>query len=646
VLLDPQYNTLVDLVSMVPIESFAFDASATVPTEEAIRKAKYNLIGSPDVVDGYELVDGAKLLSKDRDKDAQESGLLVWADQWNRSIMRDCASSHLTNAISICIGCISITDKALATHLLKDAGPWSNILSSVLDRMDCASALQRRAGSLDDALHTTATRNLARAIFMITDLLSNNNADSAFIYHACTQISRLIASSGESLMGGPGAARKTERIAILASALARLLEYFAPNQLQMGDFRDFQEAAIVLARLATKRSNDAVPFRPQPDGQVSRACLSLLFRLFASPGGQDGTNFCRTVLTESGGPGSALIADRVVHLVALLDDDIASLLLTIVELRDGADILIERRILHALRSAAENYVREEAAYLSSSAVSMAYQTTEISTPSFFQGHVRLMSALMVSQGSSSNGKTVADMISRTLDLYSPLIERLVSKFPQEGDVLQLVVKCVAHVHLFSSGENRGIAQSLMVQPVVSKARIVSESIETRITVLTMHIAENPLPLSLQRPLPSHLEHQQRSLNSTVVATSSTVTKTWWDGLNLDGTVGNVDEICRLTTLGIETVRDGLIMVRRSQSCFQSIGMLSILRALCRCVDAVKVSYEIDFDSSIHEFCLTIPFFLASSGSTKYPYSIIRSCGIRVLQTRRTLPLISGQRYSI
>ena len=38
-----------------------------------------------------------------------------------------------------------------------------------------------------------------------------------------------------------------------------------------------------------------------------------------------------------------------------------------------------------------------------------------------------------------------------------------------------------------------------------------------------------------------------------------------------------------------TVRDGLVLVHRSQV-LESIEMLSLLQALCRCVDVVKVSY--------------------------------------------------------
>ena len=154
-----------------------------------------------------------------------------------------------------------------------------------------------------------------------------------------------------------------------------------------------------------------------------------------------------SVLTEMSRPrAEALVVDGFVSLISVLDKNVAVLLLTIAELSDGADFLIERGILNAIRTAAEKYIEVESALIASSATSVVYQPTKVTMPSFFLGHIRLLSSPDLQGEHSRRSGDEIDLVSRIIHLYSPLIERLIAKFPQEGDVLQEVITCIAQVN--------------------------------------------------------------------------------------------------------------------------------------------------------------------------------------------------------
>lgn len=528
-------NVLFELFTVIPLERLDFSDLSMVPSEDRIRSCKYALTGSSDVVDGYEIVNESLLhdFYTEEGLESHAVGVRAWVERWNRSIMRDCASAHLTNAIYLVFGCSSATTNILPPHLLIGVDQWLPIFSALLERLDEAFVMKKSQRSLDDLFYTTATRNLSIAIFMLADLLAKNNADTDTCFHACVQISRLISLSSRGLFPGPGSVRQAERTSILASSLALLLQEIRGEALNLGDCSDFIHAAKALAEIGTRLASDVVPHKAAQESIISQECLCLLLQLFNNGSFCiDGNLFCREILNAPNANREGFVVDKMIALIPLFDEDILLLLLTIIEFPDGVGILLDRGILAAILSAAQTYVGAEASYQSSIALKAAYEIECIATPPFFQSHMRILCALATAQLKTTFQKvSVTDMVSRILWVYSPIVERLVTRFPEDGEVFQLVVMCYAQLHVSSSGEIRDLTPSFVVQPYISDETLVTGLL--RITSLVMHIAENPLPRRFQRPLPSLFNSTSAASDSSIVWTSVGESKTWWDGLNLD-----------------------------------------------------------------------------------------------------------------
>ena len=581
VLVDP--DRIQQLVSAIPMERIS-SAAAVVPPEESIRCSKYKISGAPGVVTGYELVDARRLCAHANVHDAEiEAGYLAWADRWNSAVMRDCAASHLTSAIHIAFGSASMAFKEMVPHLSTQAGPWLNILNCLIGRMSNPMGQQPEMASLDEQFFTTATRNLSLAIVVIADFarFSCDHEANTLLPQVSLSIIRLIALSGNGISDGPFSARQTERTANLAGALSILMQGEAPEQFEGFGFL---QAGVVISRLAIQKSSLSVPFEPPTHALVSRSCLRLLFRLSAN----DDDNFCRSILTQAVGRDRAkLVVDGLIDFIPLLDPGISSLLSQIAKGHFGGHLLIERGILEALQEAATKYLSEESKFVSSRSTSV--HTVDIGTPSFFQGHLRLLCTLMDSQ---ERDNAVVDKIRvkfcDILSIYSPILQRLTEKFPREGNELAFLTRCIAKLH-FSTGR----ARSHAIAPASAKEMVFSDAFrvaESRIFNITMHIAENPLPRELQRPLPACLA-QKVPASSTVVVTAAVTTKTWWDALNIDQSAGAKKELFRFAAFGLAMACDGLCIIRRSHQSFQVVDIPSLLRAICRCGDALKVSLD-------------------------------------------------------
>jgi len=583
------------IVSLIPMEQLTFDVKPAVPSAEAIRLSKCSLMGSPEVVEGYFCVDKTRLcsLAKSYSKLVDEDALVMWSDQWNQTVTRDCAASHLSNAIRIVVGVATMGILELSSHIPVEYRMWMKILECFLRRMEDNYSLHARGRSLDRMFYTTPTRNLGLAILMVSEVvLSCSNADKATIFDVCVMISNLITFSYDEFVEGPGADRKSDRTATFATALCLLLQSLSTRHVQPLEYDKFLGSAIVLSQLATDIRHDTFPFVPQTEALICRSVLALLLQLF--PGESAGVDrpevesLCRSVMTASSGRYSTvLIADNIIGLLPLLDGDIPSLLLTIAGLPGMSQLLLARGILDAMRAAAERYVQEEAAFLSTTARSMEYLAADIAIPSFFPGHMKLLCTLVMARG---GGSLRSSDISNILLIYSPLINRLITRFPVDGDVLELVVKCIALVHVASSEESGRLTQSLIVKPLAAKESL---ALETKIAVLTIHIVENPIPSKYQRALPHLLDPKAGDARSSAVSTSNNVVKSWWDGMRTLTTENkdSNDELCRVAIRGLTMVRSGLLMIRRTDSIFNSIDVMHLLRAVCRCVDAAKVRYH-------------------------------------------------------
>lgn len=571
---------LAKIMTVLPLEKMPLDHSISVPSEAFIRLSKFMIKGSPDVVDGYDLVDGRKLCESANVPSGsdEERSLLRWSEEWNLHVMKECASAHMGKALHMLFGCTSMSLKDGMVHGYESAS-WLQLLTVMLDRMSLHTA--QRSLSFDSAFYTTATRNLALAVFMASELVrSSDTHDFPSIAYTCKLITRLIACSDEDRGNGPGRGRKAERTAILANSLAILVGILPANQMVEEDAEDFRKAAIVLAGLAAERPTGN-PL--SPECLASRACLMQIFRLFSA----DQENFCRLVLTDSAGSYlGGLVVDDLIDIIRTLDGYIAGLLLVIANAKGGSELLIQRGILDALQSAAQKYNSEESAFLASTSTAGTYHSKEIVTPGFFADHVRLMTSLLVVQNDAGMNRAseISDRIVSILHNYQTLIERLVSSFPIDGDKLRIVIQCIAQIQL-STTRNNTIISQFSVSATCSK-QDVRYAIESKIVELTMHMAENPVPTPLQRPLPVILHQKEEFMGASSVA-SKIVSRTWWDALDVPDT--NIPKICDLGILGIKTIKDGLLILRHSQIVLREIKINSLSRALCRCSDAARVS---------------------------------------------------------
>ncbi|GAX19756.1 hypothetical protein FisN_37Lh024 [Fistulifera solaris] len=566
-------NFFANILDVLPLEKMPLDHSLSPPSESNIRSSKVMINGSPDVVDGYELVDGKKLCKSANVSSGsiEENSLCRWSEQWNFHVMKDCASAHMGNALYMLVGCASSTAK-VDVYPAYESASWLQLLSAMLDRMSTNSL--HCGHPFDSVYYTTASRNLALAMFMASELVrSNDSHDFSSIAYTCKQISRLIACSDEDRGSGPGRGRKAERTAILATSLSQLLSLLPANQMR-DHIEDIRNAAIVLAGLATEQSLGNIL---SSECLASRACLMQIFRMHFD----DHENFYRLVLTYSTRSHAGGLVVDLISPVRTLDGSIIPLLLVIAQTRGGSDLLIQRGILDALLDAARKYSAEESTFLASHSATAAYGNKDIVTPSFFVDHVRLMIAILSNQSDSGLKKAsdISDRLSTILYTYQPLIERLVSSFPIDGDKLRVVIQCIAKIYVSSARQNAINSQSL-----VYTKRDARYAIEAKVVDLIMHMTENPLPTSIQKPLPVILEKSE-DLNVTSFVTSKNLSKTWWDSLGV--IASDIVKICNLASLGVKTIRDGLLVLRHSQILVREISIRSLSRALCRCLDAAK-----------------------------------------------------------
>jgi hypothetical protein len=133
-------------------------------------------------------------------------------------------------------------------------------------------------------------------------------------------------------------------------------------------------------------------------------------------------------------------------------------------------------------------------------------------------------------------------------------------------------------------------------------------------MLTMHLAENPLPLTLLNPLPPSIMDASQPLESNVVSVSSDQQQSWWDVLDrlLEKTTDDTallfqppvahSDFRRWRTnvsdkpwrglkfdysiVAADVVTLGLSLLKRTQS-FALVDGASMARGICRCADAAQ-----------------------------------------------------------
>jgi hypothetical protein len=606
----PPYDFVVDLLRVLPIERISFDTSSAVPSEAAVRGAKYNLPGAEDVVRGYEMINGPKLAEsmKNSKLALNEEALRKWADQWNVSIARDCAVSHLTSALHVLMG-VSFAGKELAViDLLPDTVDGYKLLTHLLERFTTSGVNGTRSGlKLDDAMFTTATRNLALSVLATTEYVVSK-ADRIAEGNGCIDgpatcalLACAVVSSGFGSGLSPNSTRINERTAILTTALALMLQHLSREDVRDVDLEHYFSASVIVSRLAGTVADSRIPVVPTTEALVARSCLSLLLELFGSePSLLRAQSPVQAVLVENSGGGTSESPIKVlVRLVASLDGQVASFLQKVAHLPFGGDALLETGVIEALQTAAETYKAEESRVRISHRNDVAYDNVSIVTPSFLLGHLGLMSTLMATELFSDRSRDLPSQIMKTLRIYDSVFERLVSRFPVDGDVLQSCFRCIAQAQSFFASTTGDGLRPLVVGGLLSDGAFISSEFDNTALVLTMHIAENPFPRDILSALPSRLSRRYPVLNMGAVSMSTSTEKSWWEAMNVAkaypaaGWVRSdsklTEEMYDYSALGADMLSSGLCLVRGVKA-LSLLDEPTLSRALCRCVNAVRVSF--------------------------------------------------------
>jgi hypothetical protein len=459
---------------------------------------------------------------------------------------------------------------------------------------------------LDKVFFTTACRNLALAALMASSSASSIGYDtspsesSVDTLAALNLLARAIGCSGGSQVG-PDSVRRNERVAILASALLLILRDLPDNQLREGDQYQMFQASLVLSKLAVTVLGNTLPAVPSTESLIARSCLSMLLDILESSWPENKEPCCHAVLTDGAAAGSsapAIVA--MIQLLPLLDGTIATLLQKLSEFPRTADLLIEYGILDALRSAGESYRDEEARFLASEAHSVPYGQgqTNVVTPRFLQGHLDLMGALLSSQVPGSRLFDILPKIIAIIRCYDSVIERLLGCFPLDGDVLFALWRCLAQANavIRSDSSTGDVSTTSLLHRLTDE---IGAPYLRNVAMLTLHIAENPLPSRFLGMIPSRLK-TSHTFSAPVVVTTAAATgeKCWWDTIDSQSemsTVGRapdlslIDDLCRLALLGSDLMRYGLSLIRGSGFVVSGFDENALCRALWRCADAANVS---------------------------------------------------------
>lgn len=601
----------------LPIERPPVSSIYTTPSDEqAVVEAKEALDGSSDVVHGYYTINLAKLVNFMRAKDLtlQEEGLRFWVEHWNHSILRDCASAHLSDSIYCVVGSATSSVEDAAFQIPTGLFAGKRTMIHILKRMSLPGSTNEKFEVVDDAFFTTACRNLALATRTVSNAVAcqhvdnSNSGDDIDTMTVGSLIVRAIACSAVGSQSQSISLRREETIAALAGALVPILRQFPDPDVRDGDRRCFFRTAVILSELAGKVDAEKIPAVPSPETIVLRVCLSVLLGILQSSSKGEAFSSCYAVLTDTSFSGSPNNPVRgMIGLVPMLDENITTILQTLVGLSpDVADLTVASGILEALQDAADLYHVEETRFLASQALNVRYDDVQIQTPSFLIGHFELMGALMASPACRERKLYVAAKVVRVVQTYKSALERLLRDFPTDGHTLLAILRCMAQSSALLHETNcASIGTRTLVEELRSSGTeevLGTTDMLSRVAKLTMHVAENPLPLSFLGALPSRLYASQSS--SGVIGVCGASVKSWWDA---PGTGSLANDLIEVAILGIDILRFGFLLIRTSSSAEASPDEFILSRAICRCVSATMVRFIVktkstSIASTTHQLC--------------------------------------------
>ena len=594
-------NFMEQVLQILPIEKLHVESPSIELNQQSISEAREEF----HILEGYTTISQDALIAaeKARNPNVDDASLCRFVEQWNYQVIRDCASAHLSDAIDTVVGASACTSQVfeLSSHFV--AG--GKLLELILGRMAAGIDDIRNPRLLDNSCYTTACRNLSSAALSCCQQakMMGEASDAGFLVRACSLLVQMISYSGGDADLGPDSLRRNERVAYLASCLLLLVKDLplqaVSDQLHRDrDSSHYYLSAVVLANLCCSKVAEGVPplTHAQPSSAIYmfRTCLVALLEVLESA--QSQRSLSREILGSLYDGLSQSPVQSMIELLPRLESQVAFLLQNLTRFPGVASMLLQRGVLNALEAAADNYLVEEAHSFPPEVRNMLYgQSLTIDTPSFLLGHLELIGALMASN-SSSGQKDRRECALRAIAIihkYDSVFERLRQKFPFDGDVLKVILQCLAQADSMLSGHNFAMVDA-HEKSVLDD--IIGDSLRGRVVMLTLHVAEYPLPDRYLGQLPPSLGalSHGRSGRNGVVVVSARKRNVWWDVLDTgslqgsgafaqDAEIKNLENALR----GAALVCSGLRLHRGLDHLFK-LDDLALSRALARCASAVMV----------------------------------------------------------
>lgn len=596
-------------LSILPIEILPTTReSFPSPDERTVGEAKQAIRGSPDVVNGYYTIN-AELLKIDARADQllpNVKELNTWIDNWNHSVLRDCASAHLSHAIALVISSSMAGSEIMDFSLPQGCKVGVHTAIDILKRMDSMMA----SVACLDSFYLTACRNLVYAVRIATTSLEKN-MDGSELALLGNLIIRGIASQASVNYQGPVANRRKELISDFACSLVHTIRAMNFPFFTRTDQDCIIRAATVLSELSGIVEIGHTVERTSSESLASRACLPMLLEILEETSSSDLSSPSCSVLTSTSGSSlSSTLMTSLLGLLPLFDDTVVCLLQRMVGLSPHVAALFRAHgIIEAIQNAATKYCDQEKTYLSLKSHGVQNRATQIQAPSFLVGHFELLSAVLASCSTREQKIDIASKIFSISQTYKPLLDRLLTTFPVDGDSLYAMLRCIAQCNalLYSKCGPTGsdTIDGFLIGDYLPVSLIAS---------LAMHIAENPLPERFLGATPSRL--QQPHVSIGVVVVQKTVQTSWWDGHDKP-TASLIDGHVRLAALAMDLLRWMLTLIRRS-STETALNEFVLSRSILRCSSSalVRATSCTCFIQMYEVFFLTFHVEFLSSELTK------------------------------
>lgn len=517
------------LIHRLPLDRLSMNGNMTTPPQHFLASAAFPLPGPMEVVEGYELIDTAKIMTEIGRTGAPAANALEdmrqWVEDWNTNIEWDCAVSHLTKAIATVFEVALSTAESMSLFQIGQisSGNVTGLLSDILGRLDKGS---NRA--MDDVFSTSATRNLGDAVLILANYSSTSRVgDRSLNANSLMQVACEVSKSVESSAMGSDATSdsvlRNERTVCLGSALSLLIQRAAAidHSVMLGYKDEFIGAAQSLAPISCVKVDSGESNSLQTASIMARNCVGTMVDMFNE---EEDVGVAHPFVSSAF---SLPWMESLLRLVAELDANVCCLLQHVSLQPSGATLLISAGVGEALSAAATTYSQKEGSRLTTLQVGTRI---DLFAPSFLTGHLKLMSALLAAKNLPEQiFLRFLETCINILGIYKPILVSLCGNFPRQADSLREFLKCLALIvsvtnPISSDAMNEAISsQQQQLRSVLSNQQFLETG---GLSALIAQIWEEPLPKDMQRSvqLPRELTEPP--------GTKRYETTTWWDNLEV------------------------------------------------------------------------------------------------------------------